>query len=319
MQDTVAKDRHKYIGGSDIPIIMGISPFKSRYDLLLEKAEVKEADFSGNQYTEYGNTMEPKIREYINQTKDKEYIEGKHIKEYEGFYDSEENNHNIPFNVRVHTDGETEDTVLEIKTTSQIKESVDQYKIYLVQLLFYMYVTDKPNGLLAVYERPEDLDEEFNADRLTLYDIDMGDYNSLLDEVKMAIGSFVADLEKVKENPFITEEELLPKDISGLANHIVTLEQRLASYKKVETQIKKEKEQLRQAMIDNNVKSWETPNHIKITLVADVPERKETVEVFNEDKLKEDKPKVYAEYLETKEITKRGRSGYVKITLPKEA
>ena len=37
MQDTVAKDRHKYIGGSDIPIIMGISPFKSRYDLLLEK------------------------------------------------------------------------------------------------------------------------------------------------------------------------------------------------------------------------------------------------------------------------------------------
>lgn len=314
MQDTVAKDRHKYIGGSDIPIIMGISPYKSRYDLLLEKAEVKEADFSGNQYTEYGNTMEPKIREYINQTKDKEYIEGKHIKEYADF-----KGNLIPTNVRVHTDGETEDTVLEIKTTSQIKEDVNQYKIYLVQLLFYMYVTDKPNGLLAVYERPEDLDEEFNADRLTLYDIDMGDYNSLLDEVMTAIGSFMVDLEKVKENPFITEEELLPKDISGLANHIVTLEQRLASYKKVETQIKEEKEQLRQAMIDNNVKSWETPNHIKITLVADVPERKETVEVFNEDKLKEDKPKVYAEYLETKEITKRGRSGYVKITLPKEA
>lgn len=319
MQDTVAKDRHKYIGGSDIPIIMGISPYKSRYDLLLEKAEVKEADFSGNQYTEYGNTMEPKIREYINQTKDKEYIEGKHIKTLALYSDKDFKGGKKPVDVRVHTDGETEDTVLEIKTTSQIKEDVNQYKIYLVQLLFYMYVTDKPNGLLAVYERPEDLDEEFNADRLTLYDIDMGDYNSLLDEVMTAIGSFMVDLEKVKENPFITEEELLPKDISGLANHIVTLEQRLASYKKVETQIKKEKEQLRQAMIDNNVKSWETPNHIKITLVADVPERKETVEVFNEDKLKEDKPKVYAEYLEKKEITKRGRSGYVKITIPKEA
>ena len=313
MQDTVAKDRHKYIGGSDIPIIMGISPYKSRYDLLLEKAEVKEADFSGNQYTEYGNTMEPKIREYINQTKDKEYIEGKHIKEYADF-----KGNLIPTNVRVHTDGETEDTVLEIKTTSQIKEDVNQYKIYLVQLLFYMYVTDKPNGLLAVYERPEDLDEEFSADRLTLYNIDMGDYNSLLDEVMTAIGSFMVDLEKVKENPFITEEELLPKDISGLANHIVTLEQRLASYKKVETQIKKEKEQLRQAMIDNNVKSWETPNHIKITLVADIPERKETVEVLNEDKLKEEQPEIYINYVETKEVTKRGRKGFVKITLPKE-
>lgn len=318
MQDTVAKDRHKYIGGSDIPIIMGISPFKSRYDLLLEKAEVKEADFSGNQYTEYGNTMEPKIRDYINFNTRlnnglNTFKESKHIKEYEGF-----KGNLIPTNVRIHTDGETEDTVLEIKTTSQIKENVDQYKIYLVQLLFYMYVADKPNGVLAVYERPEDLDEEFNADRLTLFNIDMGDYNLLLDEVMTAIGSFMVDLEKVKENPFITEEELLPKDISGLANHIAQLEERLASYKKIETQIKDEKEQLRQAMIDNNVKSWETPNHIKVTLVADIPEKTETKEVFNEDKLKEEQPEIYINYVETKEVTKRGRKGFVKITLPKE-
>ena len=143
-------------------------------------------------------------------------------------------------------------------------------------------------------------------------------YNLLLDEVINSIGSFMEDLEKVKENPFITEEELLPKDISGLANHIVQLEQRLASYKKTEDQIKKEKDKLRQAMLENNVKSWETPNHIKITLVADVPEKTEIKQVFNEDKLKEENPKLYNSYLEDKEITKRGRRGYVKITLPKE-
>ena len=51
MQD-VTKDRHKYIGGSDIPIIMGISDFKTRFDLLLEKAQLKEDDFEGNVYTE---------------------------------------------------------------------------------------------------------------------------------------------------------------------------------------------------------------------------------------------------------------------------
>ena len=65
MQETVKQDRNKYIGGSDIPIIMNMSPYKSRFDLLLEKAGLKDDDFEGNQFTEYGNTMEPKIREFM--------------------------------------------------------------------------------------------------------------------------------------------------------------------------------------------------------------------------------------------------------------
>lgn len=55
---------------------MGISPFKSRFDLLLEKAELKDNDFDGNEYTEYGNVMEPKIREHINKSLGKDYKEG---------------------------------------------------------------------------------------------------------------------------------------------------------------------------------------------------------------------------------------------------
>lgn len=318
MQDTVTKDRHKYIGGSDIPIIMGISSFKSRYDLLLEKAQLKENDFNGNQYTEYGTVMEPKIRDHINDTYEVDFKEGKHIKDIgckanDGFKGGKR-----PVNIRIHTDGETEDTILEIKTTSQIKDNLDQYKAYLVQLLFYMCVADKPNGALAIYERPEDLDTEFNKDNLIIYHIKAEDYKTLIEEILNSVATFIEDLEKLKDNPFLTEEDLIPKDISGLANHIAQLEERLASYKKIETQIKDEKEQLRQAMIDNNVKSWETPNHIKVTLVADIPEKTETKEVFNEDKLKEEKPEIYNSYVESKEITKRGRKGFVKITLPKE-
>lgn len=318
MQDTVTKDRHKYIGGSDIPIIMGISSFKSRYDLLLEKAQLKDNDFNGNQYTEYGTLMEPKIRDYINDTYEVDFKEGKHIEDIgckanDGFKGGKR-----PVNIRIHTDGETEDTILEIKTTSQIKDSLDQYKGYLVQLLFYMYVTDKPKGALAIYERPEELDTEFNKDKLTIYHINADNYKPLIEEILNSVATFTEDLEKLKDNPFLTEEDLIPKDISGLANHIAQLEERLASYKKIETQIKDEKEQLRQAMIDNNVKSWETPNHIKVTLVADIPEKTETKEVFNEDKLKEEQPEIYINYVETKEVTKRGRKGYVKITLPKE-
>ncbi len=47
MEYDVTIDRDKYIGGSDIPAIMGLSPFTSRWDLLLEKAGLKERDFFG--------------------------------------------------------------------------------------------------------------------------------------------------------------------------------------------------------------------------------------------------------------------------------
>ena len=191
MQD-VRTDRNKFIGGSDIPIIMNISPFKKRFDLLLEKADLLENEFEGNIYTEYGNILEPKIREYINKLKDTNYIEYK----------------KIDGNIRCHLDGFDNVSVLEIKTTSQIRKKVSSYKKYLVQLLFYMQQTNVEKGLLAVYERPKDFSEEFHEERLQLFDIDINDYDELLKEINIAVRKFIEDLEKRKENPFIEEWEL---------------------------------------------------------------------------------------------------------------
>lgn len=191
MQD-VRTDRNKYIGGSDIPIIMNISPFKKRFDLLLEKAELLENEFEGNIYTEYGNILEPKIREYINKLRNTNYIEYK----------------KIDGNIRCHLDGFNDVSVLEIKTTSQIRKKVSSYKKYLVQLLFYMQQTNVEKGLLAVYERPKDFSEEFHEERLQMFDIDINDYDELLKDINNALKKFIKDLEKIKENPFIEEWEL---------------------------------------------------------------------------------------------------------------
>lgn len=191
MQD-VRTDRNKYIGGSDIPIIMNISPFKKRFDLLLEKADLLENEFEGNVYTEYGNILEPKIREYINKLKNTNYIEYKKIDK----------------NIRCHLDGFNGVSVLEIKTTSQIRKKVSSYKKYLVQLLFYMQTMKVDKGVLAVYERPKDFCEEFHEERLQVFDIDIKDYEELLKDINAAVKKFIEDLEKVKENPFIEEWEL---------------------------------------------------------------------------------------------------------------
>lgn len=295
----VTIDRDKYIGGSDIPIIMGISQFKTRFDLLLEKAGLQDNEFKGNEYTKYGNVLEPKIRDYINAQglSSKTYREDKKIVD----------------DIRCHVDGFNGETVLEIKTTSQIHNTVDEYKVYLVQLLFYMKYMGVERGLLAVYERPENFDETFDEKRLTTYYIDIDNYKELSEQIDKAVDQFRIDLEKVKANPMITEEELMPVDLTELSNKLMAVEKQLVQYEELTKQQKELKAQLKAAMEKSGVKKWTTNTGIQITLVADGEDKE--VKKFNEDKFKEENEETYNKYLESK--IQKGKAGYVKITMPK--
>ena len=306
MQESVNQDRQKYIGGSDIPIIMELSPFKSRYDLLLEKAGYKVDEFKGNIYTDYGNALEPAIRDWINASESKgdKFVESKRVREAEG---------DELIGCRIHTDGENSDAILEIKTTGQVYEDVKDYKIYLVQLLYYMVLTGKPNGLLAVYERPEDLALEFDSRRLQTYQISIDDYKDVVDEIKGAIERFIIDLAKVKANPFITESELLPAEIPDITSRILAFESQLDYLKKVEATVKAEKDRLKKAMEACNVKTFKTPNGYTITRVEDGVDS--TKKAFNEKRFKESEPELYKQYLEDKLV--KGKTGYILITPPK--
>lgn len=303
----VTVDRHKYLGGSDIAIIMGISPFKSRFDLLLEKAELKENDFVGNEYTEYGNAIEPLIRNYINESGlyKKPFREDKIIVD----------------DCRYHDDGFNGEVVLEIKSTSQIKEKLEDYKLYLVQNIFGIMLRKKNKGLLAVYDRPDNFREqlasgkiEFDPNRLQLFPYTIDNFKEWQEDINFAIDQFRIDLEKVKANPLITEEDLQPKEVIELSNQIVEIENQLQTFKDLENKQKKLKDNLKKAMEEYGIKKWTTPNNTKITLVADGEDKE--VKVFDEDKFKKDNEELYKKYLEKK--IKKGRSGYVLITLKEE-
>lgn len=293
----VTIDRNKYIGGSDIPIILGISPFKKRFDLLLEKAGLQENEFKGNEYTEYGNTLEPLIRSYINGYYGLNFLEGKVI---DG-------------DVRCHFDGMTEEYILEIKTTSQIKENVDDYAVYLSQLIFYMHQAKKKKGMLAVYERPKDFSTEFDENRLTIYEINIEDYQYSLNRILKAIDQFRIDLQRIKENPLLTEEDLQPNEIIELSNKCAVFEVRLKEFKELEKQYQQMKEALYQAMEKHDIKTWETNNGTRITRVLASEDK--VVQEFNESKFKKENEELYNSYLVEK--TKKGKKGYVTITLPK--
>lgn len=172
---------------------MGISPFKTYYQLLKEKVGIEEPEEVDNIFTEYGNTMEPVIRDYINIYYTTNYIEDKKING----------------DIRCHVDGwnETDNTILEIKTTSKTYKKVKSYKYYIVQLLFYMMQYNSEKGLLAVYERPKDFDEELNKDNLNTYVINIEDYQDWVEEIKQAIDKFRIDKKRLEENIFLGEED----------------------------------------------------------------------------------------------------------------
>lgn len=294
----VTIDRNKYIGGSDIPIIMGLSPFKTRWELLQEKAGLIENDFEGNRYTEYGNIMEPKIREFINE------IEVSKFKP----------DMKISGDIRCHVDGLYSDTILEIKTTSNIHDTVNEYKIYLVQLLLYMDVYNVDYGLLAVYSRPADFNEEFDAKRLRVFNIDREAYRYLLIEIYKAIECFRNDLNKLRANPLLTEADLMPKEVTDLAEKLLSVENYIKELKHKEKEYESVKKALYESMCRYNIKSFVGIDGSKITKVDEVPAKEYRTLVFDEDVFKCENEALYAMY--TKEVTKKkaGRKGYVKIT-----
>lgn len=297
MQD-VKTDREKYIGGSDIPVILGLSPFRSRYDLLREKALGELSAFDGNIYTEYGSTMEPKIRIFANQLLERNFQEDKVIK---GIY-------------RYHADGhDTEyNEVIEIKTTHGYTDL--KRRIYLAQLLWGMELNESAIGYLAVYERPDDMNEDFDALSLTIEKINIAEHADLLRDIHAGLELFEDDIEKMRANPGITEAELVPSKLTEIACAIERLETQLAAYETIKEEHDALKETLRLAMVEHSVKSWETPNGTKITVVLDGEDK--TVQELDVKAMQEAEPETCAKYMVEK--VKKGRRGYLKITRHEE-
>ena len=295
--DTVKTDRNLYIGGSDVSTIMGLSPFKTRWDLLQEKAGLKENDFDGNIFTEYGAALEPIVRDYINKHYNRNFEPA--VK--------------IVGDLRGNTDGLDELGILEVKTTSHIFSTIDGYMQYIVQMIFYMKLFNVQYGMLAVYERPEDFNETFDPDRLQVFEIDIKDYLDTMEEEEQAITMFRKDLIALKENPLLCEEDFMPNEIVEVTNKIMDLENQLAAYKQMENQLKEFKSELKVKMEEYGIKTWRLYNGTKITLVPDGEDKE--VEEIDLKALQKDHPELFGEgspYVKRK--LKKGRAGHVRIT-----
>ncbi len=147
------ENRINYIGGSDAPIILGLSPYRNQVDLWHEKTgQIEPKDISDNPYVKAGNFLEPSIRKWF------EHETGLKISHENEFYEHPEHDF-----IAGHIDGwiRSENAVFEAKTASSDKAwgangSNEIPDHYLVQLAHYMAITGSSKAYIAVLIRGVD-------------------------------------------------------------------------------------------------------------------------------------------------------------------
>jgi len=149
--------RRSSIGGSDIAVILGISPYKTPFGLWMEKTGRKEPDdLSGNKYVQFGVKLEPVIADWF----------AEEHPEYKVMNDNKIRYHEkykfLSANLdRIIVDEWGERGVLEIKTTTSqgFKKwqsggaLCDGFKIdqtYYAQMQHYLAITGFKYGMFAI-------------------------------------------------------------------------------------------------------------------------------------------------------------------------
>jgi len=147
------ENRINYIGGSDAPIILGLSNYKNRVELWQEKTgQIEPRDISDNPYVKAGNFLEPSIRTWF------EHETGLKISHENEFYEHPEHDF-----IGGHIDGwiKSENAIFEAKTAASDKlwgtiESNEIPDPYLVQITHYMAITGAAKAYVAVLIRGVD-------------------------------------------------------------------------------------------------------------------------------------------------------------------
>ena len=145
---------------------------------------------------------------------------------------------------------------------------------------------------------------EFDENRITIKEIDRDD--TLIQEILRKAEIFWNDVERLKQNPEMTEAEFYFKNEVTEYRNTVTklsrLENELQKLKMIENEAKEQREILYNLMQKYNVKSMET-EHLQITRVN--PTQALTID---STKLKEEQPELIEKYSKVS-----NRKGYVRI------
>lgn len=185
----VTRDRKIFVGGSDVPTLLGINKYKTEFELAQEKAGIVVRPFITNPYIQFGNQLEPDIRNYINSVNQLNFVVETYVNEEK--------------RIRSNVDGIDKEhrILLEVKTHGvQYKQ-----KVYEAQMQLYMDQIGCDYGWLALYKRPKSMDIEFDKDNLVIKEIERD--AEWIKEIYEKIERFWEKLKIIKQKPEMTLEE----------------------------------------------------------------------------------------------------------------
>ncbi|WP_314578589.1 lambda-exonuclease family protein [Enterococcus gilvus] len=280
----VTENRDQYVGGSDVPVILGLSKYKTQYELAREKAGIVKPEQISNPYIQFGNRMEPVIREYINTMNSLKFTPAT-------FLDPDDF-------IRSNVDGYDAENkiVLEIKTHGANPTE----KVYETQMQLYFYQTGCNYGWLAMYKRPKDFDLEFDVTNLQVKEIERDE--AAIEKILDAIETFWIRVEYLKEKPDMTENEYysIGNDVDKLVARVERFELQMIEFQEKAALLKEQqkgfREQLYQKMEENDIKKIDTGDLV-ITRV--LPTTKKTVDSKT---LKVEEPDIYKKYLKESKV-----------------
>ena len=308
--NNITSNRDKYIGGSDLPSILGLNQKynKSIFDFTKEKAGIIPSKFKGNEYTRYGQLMEPLVRDYINNVNSLNFKEDSVIDEERRY--------------RGNCDGIDRESglLLEVKTFGK-ELDIDYYN---AQCQFYMETFNIDKCYLVGYKRPDDFYNgvdydlensekyfncEFNENNIVIHEIIRD--KEKWEKIEEQIIKFKTAFEKLKKNPEMTEDEFnnmfYDSDLIAKSNEIMKLENSLLEFKELEKKYKKLKDELYDIFEKGAIDSFETDT-IKITRVKPTSYDSESIDL---NTLKVFDNEIYEKYKIIKTINKKG---YISVT-----
>lgn len=277
----VIMNREKYVGGSDIPVIMGLSPYSTPYELALEKAELIEREPGASAYTEYGEILEPLIRSYINEQNNLNFKPSTKI--------HEENR------IRCNVDGYEKDKgfLLEVKTHG----ANARQDMYEAQIQFYLHVFGLKTCWLAMYKRPADFEYNLDAYRFdanNLY-IQLIEYDAAYAaKIMAAVDCFWRQVDELKKNPTMSEHEFYQignAEIMAVVSKLTEFENEIQRLKALEKESNNLRKELLDLMEKTGLKQINTGG-VVVTYIA--PTERKTV---NTKLLAEELPDVYEKYM----------------------
>lgn len=159
MEQELLEKRRRGIGGSDAPAVCGVSPWKSPYQVWLDKRGEGEQQ-EDNPAMFWGRTLEPVIRQRYSDVTGREVIVPNSVIEHP----------RIPWMIGLLDGIADGERVLEVKTARSLdgwgeEGSAEIPEAYLIQVQHYMIVTAKPVADVAaliggndfrIYEVPAD-------------------------------------------------------------------------------------------------------------------------------------------------------------------